>query len=60
LEANSYNHSKSSAMSTFKQSVIIYRRPERDLIYREFTTNIALTIAMLEAQGCIIIDIIDL
>lgn len=60
LEENSYNHSNRSAMSTLIQSVVVYRRPGGEIVYREVTSNVIQTVAMLQAQGCIIIDIIDL
>jgi hypothetical protein len=47
-------------MSTLIQSVVVYRRPGGEVVMRELTSNVNLTVAMLEAQGCIIIDIIDL
>ena len=46
--------------NTIKQVVVVYRRPEGGPDLREITSNLTLTIAMLEAQGCIIIDIIDI
>lgn len=42
------------------QFVIVYRRREGGADMREVTSNIAVTVAMLEAQGFIIIDIIDI
>ena len=47
-------------MSTFNQFLVVYRRQEVGPEMREMTSNLTLTITMLEAQGCIIIDIIDL
>ena len=47
-------------MTIFTQSVVLYQRKGDTTIYREVTQNVLLTVAMLEAQGCIIIDIIDL
>jgi hypothetical protein len=46
--------------NTFKQTVVVYRRREGGADLRELTSNVALTVAMLEAQGFIIIDIIDI
>lgn len=60
LKANSIIHSNCSAMITFNQFVVVYRRREGGPEIREVTSNVAATVAMLEAQGCIIIDIIDL
>lgn len=47
-------------MTTFNQSVVLYQRKGDTTIYKEITQNVLLTVAMLEAQGFIIIDIIDL
>jgi len=46
--------------NTIKQVIVVYRRREGGTDLREITSNLTLTIAMLEAQGCIIIDIIDI
>lgn len=40
--------------------LVLYRRPNSDLVLQELTSNVALTVAMLEAQGYVIIDIIDI
>jgi len=47
-------------MTTFTQSVVLYQRKGETVVYKEVTQNTLLTVAMLEAQGFIIIDIIDL
>jgi hypothetical protein len=43
-----------------RQYLILYRRREEEVILRVITSNVDLTVAMLEAQGFVIIDIIDL
>jgi hypothetical protein len=43
-----------------RQYLILYRRREEEVIMRVITSNVDLTVAMLEAQGFVIIDIIDL
>lgn len=56
-----YFHSNCSAMNnTSSQIVVVYRRKEGGIDLRELTSNVFLTVQMLEAQGCIIIDIIDI
>ncbi len=46
--------------NTFSQFVVVYKTKEGGAEIRELTSNVILTVAMLEAQGCIIIDIIDI
>ena len=46
--------------TTINQSVVVFRRSSGGTDLREFTSNVAITVAMLEAQGFIIIDIIDI
>ncbi len=46
--------------NTSSQIVVVYRRKEGGTDLRELTSNVFLTVQMLEAQGCIIIDIIDI
>jgi len=46
--------------NNFKMVLVVYRRREGGTEIREITSNVVLTVAMLEAQGFIIIDIIDL
>lgn len=46
--------------NTFNQSVVVYRKREGGTEFREMTSNTTLTIEILEAQGFIIIDIIDI
>lgn len=46
--------------NTFSQVVVVYRRKEGGGELREITSNVVLTVQMLEAQGCFIIDIIDI
>ena len=46
--------------NNFNQFVVVYCRKEGVTNLRELTTNVTLTVQMLEAQGCIIIDIIDI
>lgn len=46
--------------NTFKLVIVVYRRREGGTEMREITSNVVLTVAMLEAQGFTIIDIIDL
>lgn len=40
--------------------IVLYRQQGDDTIYREITSTLELTIERLEAQGYVIIDIIDL
>jgi len=47
-----------STMNNF--FIVVYRKKEGGTDLRELTSNVALTTAMLEAQGFIIIDIIDI
>lgn len=46
-------------MNTFNQ-VVVYRKQGGSSDLYEITSNVAATVAMLEAQGFIIIDIIDI
>ncbi|MFN0212766.1 MAG: hypothetical protein ACKVT2_00810 [Saprospiraceae bacterium] len=46
--------------NTFRQFVVIYRSRDGVEEIREITSNVELTVALLEAQGFVIIDIIDL
>jgi len=50
----------STMNNNFKMVLVVYRRREGGTEIREITSNVVLTVAMLEAQGFIIIDIIDL
>jgi len=47
-------------MNTLKKVIVVYRRLGSEVDSTELTSNVELTVAMLIAQGCIIIDIIDL
>lgn len=58
-EANSIIHSNCSTMNSQKY-IVVYRRSLDGPEFREWTSNLSYTIAMLEAQGFTIIDIIDI
>ena len=47
-------------MSASNLYLVIYRRPGGNLDLREITSNVAATVAILQAQGYIIIDVIDI
>ena len=40
--------------------LVIYQKPGSNTQYKEVTSNLELTIELLESQGYIIIDIIDI
>lgn len=46
--------------NSFTQFVVVYRTKEGGPDLRELTSNVAMTVAMLESLGCLIIDIIDI
>lgn len=46
--------------NTSSQFVVVYRSKDGGVEMRELTSNVKMTVAMLEAQGFIIIDIIDI
>jgi len=46
--------------NTFSQFLVVYRRKEGGVEMQELTSNVKMTVTMLEAQGFIIIDIIDI
>ncbi len=47
-------------MTNISTYVVVYRKHDGGTDAREFTTNVELTVAILEAQGFIILDIIDI
>ena len=40
--------------------LVTYRRPNSDLVLQEYTSNVAITVAMLESQGYVIVEILDI
>lgn len=46
--------------NTFYQAIVVYRHKNGGPELRELTSNVDLTVAMLEAQGFVILDIIDI